>query len=247
MVSIACAAGCQATPYRSALLLATVGVRHGQARRELTPGHAAFSQFGLIRWQTIDMPQTYWLDLFTVETWQEFLDHGGDITGFSAGRVTDSRRGGGLECPGQERQLGGHVPGPLRGLCRGHHDQGPCLECVRTGAAVVSADLGADRPRWLLFASSALAGSSSNRRKAVSRNGTDRPWRQRSTHCGSTPATRTSSSPTSPSPWSTVNATPGFPRRLHSSDRQNVVYAAAGSVSMPTCRNRVCMPMRRVS
>ena len=28
-------------------------------------GHAAFSQFGLARWQTIDMPQTYWLDLFT--------------------------------------------------------------------------------------------------------------------------------------------------------------------------------------
>jgi hypothetical protein len=28
------------------------------------------------------MPQTYWLDLFTVETWKEFLDHGGDVTGF---------------------------------------------------------------------------------------------------------------------------------------------------------------------
>lgn len=36
-------------------------------------------------------------------------------------------------------------------------------------------------------------------------------------------------------------------RRLHSSDRQNVVYAAAASVSMPTCRNSVCMPMRRFS
>jgi len=82
MVSIACAAGRQATPYRPRLLLATVGVRQGQARRELTPGHAAFSQFGLVRWQTIDMPQTYWLDLFRVETWQEFLDHGGDVTGF---------------------------------------------------------------------------------------------------------------------------------------------------------------------
>ena len=51
-------------------------------RRELTPGHAAFSQFGLVPWQTIDMPQTYWLDLFTVENWQEFRDHGGDVTGF---------------------------------------------------------------------------------------------------------------------------------------------------------------------
>jgi ANTAR domain/GAF domain len=37
------------------------------------------------------------------------------------------------------------------------NDQGPCLECVRTGAAVVSANLDADRARWPLFASYALA------------------------------------------------------------------------------------------
>ena len=38
------------------------------------------------------------------------------------------------------------------------------------------------------------------------------------------------------------------PRSLHSSDRQNVVYAATpGSVSMPMCWNRVCMTMRRFS
>jgi GAF domain-containing protein len=36
------------------------------------------------------------------------------------------------------------------------NDQGPCLECVRTGAAVVSGDLDADRRRWPLFASVAL-------------------------------------------------------------------------------------------
>ena len=36
------------------------------------------------------------------------------------------------------------------------NDQGPCLECVRTGAAVVSGDLDADRVRWPLFASFAL-------------------------------------------------------------------------------------------
>jgi len=36
------------------------------------------------------------------------------------------------------------------------NDQGPCLECVRTGAAVVSGDLDADRGRWPLFASFAL-------------------------------------------------------------------------------------------
>ena len=37
------------------------------------------------------------------------------------------------------------------------HDQGPCLECVRTGTAVVSANIEADHARWPLFASSALA------------------------------------------------------------------------------------------
>jgi hypothetical protein len=38
------------------------------------------------------------------------------------------------------------------------------------------------------------------------------------------------------------------PRSLHSSDRQNVVYAAAGVlVSMPVCWNRVCMSIRRFS
>jgi GAF domain-containing protein len=36
------------------------------------------------------------------------------------------------------------------------NDQGPCLECVRTGAAVVSGDLDADRVRWPLFAPFAL-------------------------------------------------------------------------------------------
>ncbi len=37
------------------------------------------------------------------------------------------------------------------------NDQGPCLDCVRTGAAVVSTDLEADRARWPLFASYAIA------------------------------------------------------------------------------------------
>lgn len=36
------------------------------------------------------------------------------------------------------------------------NDQGPCLDCVRTGAAVVSSDLNADRGRWPLFASFAI-------------------------------------------------------------------------------------------
>jgi hypothetical protein len=30
--------------------------------------------------------RTYWLDLFTVETWQEFLSHGGDVSGFRESR-----------------------------------------------------------------------------------------------------------------------------------------------------------------
>jgi hypothetical protein len=32
------------------------------------------------------MARTYWLDLFTVETWQEFQEHGSDVSGFSEKR-----------------------------------------------------------------------------------------------------------------------------------------------------------------
>ena len=32
------------------------------------------------------MARTYWLDLFTVETWKEFRDHGSDVSGFSEKR-----------------------------------------------------------------------------------------------------------------------------------------------------------------
>jgi hypothetical protein len=34
------------------------------------------------------MARVYWIDLFTAETWQEFLDHGGDVSGFSEKRRT---------------------------------------------------------------------------------------------------------------------------------------------------------------
>jgi hypothetical protein len=32
------------------------------------------------------MARTYWIDLFTIGTWEEFLDHGGDVSGFSEKR-----------------------------------------------------------------------------------------------------------------------------------------------------------------
>jgi GAF domain-containing protein len=37
------------------------------------------------------------------------------------------------------------------------NNEGPCLDCVRTGTAVVSADLEADRERWPMFVPEALA------------------------------------------------------------------------------------------
>jgi GAF domain-containing protein len=36
-------------------------------------------------------------------------------------------------------------------------NEGPCLDCVRTGAAVTTDDIAADRARWPLFAPAALA------------------------------------------------------------------------------------------
>jgi hypothetical protein len=32
------------------------------------------------------MARTYWIDLFTIGTWKEFLGHGGDVSGFSGKR-----------------------------------------------------------------------------------------------------------------------------------------------------------------
>jgi transcriptional regulator with GAF, ATPase, and Fis domain len=37
------------------------------------------------------------------------------------------------------------------------NNQGPCLDCVRTGSAITSADLSADRARWPLFVPAAVA------------------------------------------------------------------------------------------
>jgi GAF domain-containing protein len=37
------------------------------------------------------------------------------------------------------------------------NDQGPCLDCVRTGTAVTSTDLAADQARWPLFVPAAVA------------------------------------------------------------------------------------------
>src|SRR6266516_7110158 len=35
---------------------------------------------------TVHVARTYWIDLFTVETWKEFQDHGSDVSGFSEKR-----------------------------------------------------------------------------------------------------------------------------------------------------------------
>ena len=48
-----------------------------------TPEAAWPFQTGPGSWKTFVMSRTYWIVLFTVETWQEFLGHGGDVAGFS--------------------------------------------------------------------------------------------------------------------------------------------------------------------
>ena len=37
------------------------------------------------------MARTYWIDLFTIGTWKEFLDHGGDVSDFEKRRATVQR------------------------------------------------------------------------------------------------------------------------------------------------------------
>ena len=52
-------------------------------RRLLPEDHGAGRCLGC---QTVPMARTYWIDLFTIGTWKEFLDHGGDVSGFSEKR-----------------------------------------------------------------------------------------------------------------------------------------------------------------
>ena len=42
--------------------------------------------------QTVSMARTFWIDLFTIETWKEFLDHGSDVSGFSEKRRATVQR-----------------------------------------------------------------------------------------------------------------------------------------------------------
>src|SRR5262245_20816994 len=42
--------------------------------------------------QNARMARTYWIDLFAIETWKEFLDHGGDVSGFSEKRLATVER-----------------------------------------------------------------------------------------------------------------------------------------------------------
>ena len=41
-------------------------------------------------------------------------------------------------------------------ICQLQSDEGPCLDCVRSGASVSSGDLGQDRARWPTFVAAAL-------------------------------------------------------------------------------------------
>ena len=41
-------------------------------------------------------------------------------------------------------------------VCQLQSDEGPCLDCVRGGASVISADLGQDQARWPVFVAAAL-------------------------------------------------------------------------------------------
>ncbi len=38
------------------------------------------------------MSKNYWLDLFTGKTWEEFLKHGADVSGFRKGRRKASEK-----------------------------------------------------------------------------------------------------------------------------------------------------------
>ena len=100
---VRCAAGAQgcavAQPRAPAGALARHARKPGATRRStrgrpLVVRRPLPEDHGAGRWlacQTVPMARTYWIDLFTIGTWKEFLDHGGDVSDFEKRRATVQR------------------------------------------------------------------------------------------------------------------------------------------------------------
>jgi GAF domain-containing protein len=100
----------------------------------------------------VDVADTLVKDFDVIDFLHTVAAHAAEITGTSAAGLMLSDADGRLHYMGASDEEVG-----LLELFQVQNDEGPCLDCYRTGEAVVELDLAQDPPRWPAFAPRALA------------------------------------------------------------------------------------------
>ncbi len=100
----------------------------------------------------VDVADTLVTDFDVIDFLHTVAAHAAEITGTSAAGLMLSDADGRLHYMGASNEEVG-----LLELFQVQNDEGPCLDCYRTGEAVIEIDLAQDPPRWPAFAPRALA------------------------------------------------------------------------------------------
>ena len=100
----------------------------------------------------VDVADTLVTDFDVIEFLHTVATHATELTGATAAGLMLSDLDGGLYYMGASDESA-----RLLELFQIQHEQGPCLDCYRTGRPVTEADLAAARARWPAFAEQALA------------------------------------------------------------------------------------------
>ncbi len=100
----------------------------------------------------VDVADTLVTDFDVIDFLHTVAAHAAEITGTSAAGLMLSDADGRLHYMGASNEEVG-----LLELFQVQNDEGPCLDCYRTGEAVIEVDLAQDPSRWPAFAPRALA------------------------------------------------------------------------------------------
>jgi GAF domain-containing protein len=100
----------------------------------------------------VEVADTLVTDFDVIDFLHTVATHASEITGTSAAGLMLSDADGGLHYMGASDEEVG-----LLELFQVQNDEGPCLDCYRSGEPVVELDLAQDPPRWAVFAPRAVA------------------------------------------------------------------------------------------
>ena len=100
----------------------------------------------------VDVADTLVTDFDMIDFLHTVASHASEITGTSAAGLMLSDSAGRLHYMGASNEEAG-----LLELFQVQNDEGPCLDCYRTGEAVIDVDLAQEPVRWPVFAPRALA------------------------------------------------------------------------------------------